>query len=165
MEDIRVYQNHVAFWGSPLSNFHRCKFVYKDVVWKSSEQCFMAMKAKHFNDEETYELILNARTPRQAKNLGRTVRNFDFSWAGVSKSIMFEVVLAKFSQNEDLKELLLSEEFRGKKFVEGSPVDKKWGVGMIWTDPAIDDESKWQGENLLGQVLDEVRERLLEQNA
>ncbi len=162
MRGLRVYQNHVAFCGSPFSNFHRCRFVYQDVTWKSSEQCFMAMKAKHFKDEASYELILASTTPRKAKVLGQNVQNFDESWAVVSKLIMFDVVLAKFSQNEDLKSLILSDEFKGKKFVEGSPDDKKWGVGIHYTDPAIDDESNWKGSNLLGQVLDEVRERLSE---
>ena len=162
MRGLKVYQNHVAFWGSPFSNFHQCTFVYNDVTWTSSEQCFMAMKAKHFKDEASYELIHASTTPKEAKALGRKVKNFDMSWAKVSKSIMFEVVLAKFSQNEDLKSLILSDEFKGKKFVEGSPDDKKWGVGMKYTDPAIDDESNWEGSNFLGQVLDEVRERLSE---
>lgn len=160
MRGLKVYQNHVAFWGSPFSNFHRCKFVYNDVVWKSSEQCFMAMKAKHFKDEESYERILESTTPKEAKALGRKVKNFNFSWWSVSESIMFEIVLAKFSQNDDLRSLILSDEFKGKKFVEGSPSDKKWGVGMRWDNPKIDDESNWDGSNLLGKVLDKVREQL-----
>jgi len=160
---MRVYQNHVAFWGSasPFSNFYPCRFVYKDVEWKSSEQCFMAMKAKCFKDEESYNRILESNTPQEARRLGRRVRGFNgILWFLASKSIMFEVVLAKFSQNDDLKSLILSDEFKGKKFVEGSPYDKKWGVGMRYTNPAIDDESNWKGKNLLGKVLDKVRERL-----
>ena len=70
MRGLKVYQNHVAFWGSPFSNFHPCTFVYKDVEWKSSEQCFMAMKAKYFKDDESYERILNSTTPKEAKALG-----------------------------------------------------------------------------------------------
>jgi len=160
MRGLKVYQNHVAFWGSPFSNFHPCRFVYKDVEWKSSEQCFMAMKALHFKDAESYERILESTTPKEAKAIGRKVRNFSFGWSAVSESIMFEVVLAKFSQNDDLKSLILSDEFKGKKFVEGSPYDKKWGVGMRYTNPAIDDESNWEGKNLLGKVLDKVRKQL-----
>jgi hypothetical protein len=160
MRGLKVYQNHVAFWGSPFSNFHKCKFVYKDVVWKSSEQCFMAMKAKHFKDEESYKRILESTTPKEAKDLGRKVKNFNSSWNIVSESIMFDIVLAKFSQNDDLRSLILSDEFKGKKFVEGSPSDKKWGVGMRWDNPKIDDESNWKGSNLLGKVLDKVREQL-----
>ena len=56
MENIAIYRNHVAFWGSPLSNFYHCSFIYDDTEWKSSEQCFMAMKAKFFKDKETYNL-------------------------------------------------------------------------------------------------------------
>lgn len=160
MRGLKVYQNHVAFWSSPFSNFHKCTFVYDGVEWKSSEQCFMAMKAKYFKDEESYVRILESTTPKEAKALGRKVKNFSFSWNNVSKSIMFDIVLAKFSQNDDLKSLILSDEFKGKKFVEGSPSDKKWGVGMRYTNPAIDDESNWEGSNLLGKVLDKVREQL-----
>ena len=160
MRGLKVYQNHVAFWGSPFSNFHPCTFVYKDVEWKSSEQCFMAMKAKYFKDDESYERILNSTTPKEAKALGRKVKNFNFLWNFVSESIMFDIVLAKFSQNDDLKRLILSDEYKGKKFVEGSPSDTKWGVGMRYTNPAIDDESNWEGSNLLGKVLDKVREQL-----
>ncbi|MBO7587642.1 MAG: NADAR family protein [Bacteroidales bacterium] len=160
MKGLKVYQNHVAFWGSPFSNFHPCTFVYKDVEWKSSEQCFMAMKAKYFKDDESYERILNSTTPKEAKALGRKVKNFNFLWNFVSESIMFDIVLAKFSQNDDLKRLILSDEYKGKKFVEGSPSDTKWGVGMRYTNPAIDDESNWEGSNLLGKVLDKVREQL-----
>ena len=160
MKGLKVYQNHVAFWGSPFSNFHPCTFVYKDVEWKSSEQCFMAMKAKYFKDDESYERILNSTTPKEAKALGRKVKNFNFLWNFVSESIMFDIVLAKFSQNDDLKRLILSDEYKGKKFVEGSPSDTKWGVGMRYTNPAIEDESNWEGSNLLGKVLDKVREQL-----
>ena len=44
-------------------------------------------------------------------------------------------------------------------FVEGSPYDRIWGIGVHYKD-ASDDESTWRGENLLGKVLNEVRESL-----
>lgn len=37
----------------------------------------MYLKALHFGDVETAEKILLAETPKEAKNLGREVRNFD----------------------------------------------------------------------------------------
>lgn len=158
----KVYKNHVAFYhtDSPFSNFYPCTFVYDGVEWKSSEQCFMAMKAKCFKDEESYKRILESKTPGRARTLGRQVQNFNFTWIFVSKSVMFDIVLAKFSQNDDLRSLILSDEFKGKKFVEGSPIDKKWGVGIRWDNPKIDDESNWKGSNLLGKILDKVRKQL-----
>ena len=160
-KDIQIYDKHVAFWGSPFSNFYECKFVEGDNVWSSSEQCFMAKKAVFFGDRETFLEIIQATTPIEAKKLGRKVKNFDEkAWSEVSFNMMYEAVYAKFSQNEDLKTLLLSEEYENKSFVEGSPYDSIWGVKMYWDNPKIDDENNWKGENRLGKVLDKVREEL-----
>jgi ribA/ribD-fused uncharacterized protein len=66
----------------------------------------------------------------------------------------------KYSQSEDLKKMLLNPEFDGKHFVEASPLDGIWGIKCGETE-ALDDESNWKGQNLLGKALDEVREMLL----
>ena len=160
-KDIKIYNKHVAFWGSPLSNFYECSFEEKGIVWKSSEQCIMAKKAAYFDDFEIYDMILESETPKDAKKLGRQVRDFDAEkWSEVCFEKMYEAVYAKFSQNNNLKELILSDKFEGKGFVEGSPFDAIWGVKIDWRNPDIDDECNWQGQNLLGKVLDKVREEL-----
>ena len=159
--NLKVYDKHVAFWGSAFSNFYPCSFTEGGKVWKNSEQCFMAKKAEYFKDMEILEEILKAETPEKAKKLGRKVKNFDAEkWSKVCFDKMYDAVYAKFSQNNDLKELLLSSDFEGKSFVEGSPFDAIWGVKMDWRNPDIDNEKKWQGQNLLGKVLDKVREDL-----
>ena len=183
MEDIKIYDKHVAFWGSFLSNFYPCTFILnepfdviyeindvdeserKDFIWKSSEQCFMAHKAHCFMDFKTMGEIMSTEDPKEAKKLGRKVKDYnDEIWSSIRKTIMKKVVFEKFSQNEELKSLLLSEEFRGKTFVEGSPFDKVWGVGMDWRNPDIDNEENWKGKNLLGKVLTEIRDKFLEEN-
>ena len=159
--NLKVYDKHVAFWGSAFSNFYPCNFTEEGKVWKNSEQCFMAKKAKFFGDEEMYNAILNSETPKEAKKYGRLVKNFDTNkWAEVCFDKMYDAVYAKFSQNNDLKELLLSSDFEGKGFVEGSPFDAIWGVKMDWRNPDIDNEENWKGQNLLGKVLNKVREDL-----
>ena len=165
MEDIKIYDKHVAFWGSAFSNFYPCSFTEGGKVWKNSEQCFMAKKAEYFKDMEILEEILKAETPEKAKKLGRKVKNFDAEkWSKVCFDKMYDAVYAKFSQNNDLKELLLSSDFEGKGFVEGSPFDAIWGVKMDWRNPDIDNEENWKGENLLGKVLTEIRDKFLEEN-
>ena len=158
-----VYDKHVAFWGSPFGNFYKCNFTYKDFAWKSSEQAYMAEKAIYFKDYGTLYDILMADTPREAKRLGRQVKNFDANkWNKVSFDIMFDIVLQKFLQNDDLMNLIKDPEYKDKHFVEGSPEDGIWGVKVSWDDPRIDDESNWNGENRLGKVLDKVRQYLIE---
>lgn len=161
MKNVKIYDKHVAFWGSAFSNFYPCHFQEGDWHWISSEQCFMAKKAEYFKDTEILEEILKAETPEKAKKLGRQVRDFDSErWSEVCFDKMYEACYAKFSQNKDLKDFILSKEFEGKDFVEGSPFDAIWGVKMDWKNPDIDNEENWQGQNLLGKVLNKVRENL-----
>lgn len=159
----KVYDKHVALWGSPLGNFHKCKFSYKNFTWSSAEQAYQAEKAMYFDDYSAFYKILSTDSPKEAKEIGQTVRGFDkVLWNKVSQSFMYDIVYQKFAQNEDLTNLILSDEFKGKHFVEGSPVDGIWGVRVAWDNPRIDDESNWDGENRLGKVLDDVRNELIE---
>ena len=69
---------------------------------------------------------------------------------------MYDGVYAKFSQNPELKTQLLA---TGEKvLVEASPYDKIWGIGFNKSD-ALTSKAKW-GQNLLGKVLMEVRNKL-----
>lgn len=157
-----IYDKHVAFWGSEFSNFYPCRFTFDGIDWKSSEQCFMAQKAKFFNDEETYDLILKSKTPEEAKKLGRLVKNYDDEkWGEVREEKMYNAVLQKFLQNNDLQMLITRKDLMDKDFVEGSPFDGVWGVKMDYRNDLIDDESNWNGTNLLGKVLNRVRNYLL----
>lgn len=57
---------------------------------------------------------------------------------------------------------ITSDEFEGKHFVEASPYDELWGVGLGEADELIKDPKNWKGENWLGKILDDVRVALLE---
>ena len=160
---VNITENYVAFWGSIFSNFYKCDIHATNDWWdrpidlhfSSSEQYFMWEKATYFNDNETAEKILNAETPVDAKRLGREVKNFnDKEWEKVREAAMWK-------QNEDLKKIITDPIFAKRKFVEGSPIDKIWGVGLVWTDPKIADEKNWNGLNLFGKTLDKVRLQLV----
>jgi predicted NAD-dependent protein-ADP-ribosyltransferase YbiA (DUF1768 family) len=47
-------------------------------------------------------------------------------------------------------------EIQVRRFVEGSPVDRVWGVGLKWDDPKCEEEASWRGENRLGKCHDEA---------
>lgn len=74
--------------------------------------------------------------------------------------VVFNGNLLKFSDNKDLEDLLLST--KGTTLVEASPIDKIWGIGLDESTARITPVSKWMGENLLGIVLTDVRDFIIE---
>jgi len=119
----------------------------------------MAAKASVFGDQDTLAAIMAASTPKEQKELGRQVRNFETDvWSAVAYRIVCIMNFEKFSANPDLKARLLRTETR--HLVEGAWYDRIWGVGLSWDDPAIDDKTNWQGSNWLGEALMAVRSEL-----
>lgn len=163
----RVTDNYVFFFGSFMSNFARCKFLWtfdgERHEFFCTEQAFMWAKAKFFGDEETAQKILDEDDdPLVCKHLGREVRGYDDEkWNEVRYNIMLEVNLARFQQCNYHRKKLLDPELDGKTFVEASPVDGIWGIKMGIKDEGILDSSNWKGQNLMGQVITDVRKRLM----
>jgi len=63
--------------------------------------------------------------------------------------------IAKFGKNTELGEYLKST--GNEVLVEAAHYDPVWGIGLHESDPDAQDPAKWKGQNLLGQVLMEVR--------
>ena len=162
---MRVTDKHVYFWGEFLSNWYPARFTEaregKTLEFFNSEQYFMYEKARAFGDEEiAMRILFEGKNPKQAKSLGRKVKGYnDEVWNKMRYKVMLRANLLKYLQNKDIEKLLLNEEFDGKNFVEASPIDRIWGIGCDEAT-ALDDESNWNGQNLLGKVLDEVRDIL-----
>jgi len=120
----------------------------------------MYHKALLFNDSDVATQILAATTPINVKALGRQVKNFDEQiWKENRYRIVKEGNLLKFTQHSDLKEKLLAT--KGKMLVEASPRDRIWGIGY-GAKNALANKEKW-GLNLLGVVLVEIRDEMLEE--
>lgn len=157
----------VLFWGGPLSNFYQSPYKVtlgdgRIVTMSCTEKHFMYIKAITFGDQETAEKILLAPSPGKAKALGRQVSGYDDAvWSKVRYNVMLEANLMKYRNNPELRRLLTKESWRNKHFVEASPYDRIWGIGLDMDDPKSHDPSQWRGQNLLGKCLDEVRETLL----
>ena len=119
----------------------------------------MIQKAKLFEDNEILNEIIKAKSPKEYKALGRKVKNFNRKkWDEKKLNIVFKGNMLKFSQNEELKNFLLST--NDKILAEASPYDKIWGIGIGEDDKDAYNIEKWKGENLLGIALMKVREEL-----
>lgn len=156
LENKRIY-----FWKGIFSQWHRNPIYdpVHDVHANCSEQLMMANKAWLFGDKEAAAEILATDSPRKQKEIGRRVQGYvDEVWAEKRLAIVSDISYLKFSQDKELKEILLAtEDF---ELVEASPEDPIWGIGMAQNDPDVLDKTKWKGQNLLGQAIMAARERL-----
>lgn len=161
---MKITDKYVLFWSGIFSNFAKTEYVSHDgITFCCSEQEFMYRKAIHFNDIPVAEKILIATDPKEIKALGREVKNFcSDEWSRVSRDYMFRACLSKFSTVPKARKAILS--YPGLHFVEASPYDRIWGIGLGETDPLAWDASSWRGTNWLGQVLDEVRSTIEAEN-
>lgn len=163
---------YLFFWGhqpskdgsitqSCFSQWWMAKFVVNGQNYPTTEHWMMVEKARLFDDKETLSRILQAKSPAEAKKLGRLVNSFDAKiWDEKKFEIVVEGNFHKFSQNPDLKEFLINTKER--VLVEASPVDNIWGIGLAATNPNVENPLLWKGENLLGYALMVVRDKLIE---
>jgi ribA/ribD-fused uncharacterized protein len=129
------------------------------VVFSCVEQLMMYDKAGLFDDNETAKKILKAKHPKQYKELGRQVKNFDQKlWDDMKYDIVYDAVLMKFQQNDSLREQLLAT--GGTLIAEASPTDAIWGIALSANDQLAKQPGSWKGKNLLGNALMEVRREL-----
>lgn len=142
-----------------LSNWYPSAFRVNGMAFSSMEQFMMYRKAVCFCDEPVAAEILATDDVAKIKALGRRVSNYDESlWNGVRQIVVYEGLLAKFSQNEELRERLMA---TGSALLAECAVnDRIWGIGLSMKDPDRLDKSKWKGLNLLGYALMMVRERI-----
>lgn len=160
----------LMFWGhrpqrdgsvgpGALSQWWPSAFTVDGVRYASAEHWMMAGKARLFGDDDALAAILAARTPAEAKKLGRLVRDFDEArWSAARFDLVVAGNVAKFGQDPALRRYLL--DTRNRVLVEASPRDRVWGIGVGSTDDRATDPARWPGLNLLGFALMEARAQL-----
>lgn len=161
---------YLYFWGhqkaksgkitkSCFSQWYPSPFLVAEVQYATAEHWMMASKARLFKDDETLAQILETMDPKDAKALGRKVKNFnEVLWKKEARRLVAEGNTAKFGQNAELKEFLLGT--GDSILVEASPYDRIWGIGLKEDDERAKYPASWQGQNLLGFALMDVRESL-----
>lgn len=129
-----------------FSNFAARPILVGNVEWPTSEHYFQAQK--FMPNWELVNRVRRAPSPRESKRLGSS-RSLPLraDWEEVKESVMLTALRAKFTQHDDLRELLLS---TGRsRLVEHTWRDSYWGDGGDGT-----------GLNRLGVLLMQVRDEL-----
>ncbi|MFJ6014558.1 NADAR family protein [Streptomyces sp. NPDC092952] len=161
---------YLHFWGhrprpdgrvgaSCLSQWWPSPFTVGTVRYASSEHWMMAAKARLFGDAESEAAAVAAKSPAEAKKVGRLVRGFDEAiWERERFALVTAGSVHKFRAHPELREFLVN---TGERvLVEASPMDRVWGIGLAADDPRAARPAAWRGLNLLGFALMDARAEL-----
>lgn len=162
--------NYIFFWGHinkasrpvgefVLSQWYPAPFAVSGIVYKTSAHWMMGRKALLFGDRDTFKKILNADRPEDVRALSQNIKGFDeLKWIEWRYEIVKEGNFHKFNQHKKLRAYLLNT--MDAVLVETNPVDEVWGIGLTPDSKFLKNPYAWNGLNLLGFALMEVREYL-----
>jgi ribA/ribD-fused uncharacterized protein len=126
-----------------LSNFHPVEIKYGNLVFKSVESAFQALKSEDF---EVRKMFVDLG-PAEAKALGRKIK-LRGDWNKIKDNVMEYLLRIKFKNIELRRALLATGE---QELVEGNYWnDRYWGVDLRSNI----------GENKLGKLLMRIRKEI-----
>lgn len=150
MKEIRFYRANEKPYGV-FSNLYRRPIIFEGETFATSEHAYQAGKARK---REVREWLMAAPSPALLAMAAHGLYYWDVTpgWSRIKFDRMRDVLRAKFTQHEDLKEVLLSTD--NARLVESATVDNP--VNRLWG------EVNGVGQNMLGVLLMEIRAELLE---
>ena len=147
-DEIRFYRASEKPYGA-FSNLYRRSVQFEGEVFATSEHAYQAGKARK---REVRDWVLSAPSPALVAMAAHGLYYWDIvpGWSRTKFDRMRGVLRAKFTQHDDLRELLLST--GDARLVESATVDNE--VNRLWG------EVNGEGRNMLGQLLMELRAEL-----
>lgn len=134
-----------------FSNFTPCHIEFEGVSYQNSEAAWQSLKSLDMDTRKSFSEL----SAGQAKKKGRRVA-LRSDWESVKYQLMVDVCYAKFTQNEEFKQVLLST--GDDTIVE----DTTGWHDNIWGNCNCPKCQNKVGRNLLGKALMEVRARIVE---
>ena len=131
-----------------LSNFYDCEVTYNGITYKNTEAAFQAQKTTSIPKRLEFANFNASQSKKEGRKLA--LRQ---DWEEVKGQVMYEICLAKFTQNEDLKTKLLSTD--GYHLIEGN-----YWHDNTWGNCTCEKCKNIVGENKLGKILMQIREEL-----
>ena len=144
---------------SPLSNFNmKYPIQVQGVPYSCNEQFIQSQKADLFDDKQAKARIMASENPREMKQIGRKIRGYvDSVWKSHTEQIVMECVRRKVYDHQEVQDYLLS---TGDRLIGEGTTDPHFGVGLHISDIRVLSYNEWQGNNLMGKALMEVRSEI-----
>lgn len=152
-QEIRFYRASEKPYGA-FSNLYRREIEFEGETFVTSEHAYQAGKARK---AEVKDWLMAAPSPSLLAMAAHGLYYWDISpgWSQKKFDRMRGVLYAKFTQHQDLRDLLLST--GTARLIETATVDNE--VNRLWG------EVNGQGKNMLGELLMELRARLRTEGA
>ena len=146
--EIRFYRANERPYGA-FSNLYKRSIEFDGVIYPTSEHAYQAGKARK---AAVRDWLMSAPSPALLAMAAHGLYYWDISpgWSTRKFDRMRLVLMAKFTQHADLKELLLNT--GDAMLIETATVDNE--VNRLWG------EVNGIGRNMLGRLLMEVRTQL-----
>jgi ribA/ribD-fused uncharacterized protein len=149
-DEIRFYRASEKPYG-PFSNLYRRAIEFEGEVFATSEHAYQAGKARK---PEVKKWLMAAPSPALLAMAAHGLYYWDVApgWSKTKFDRMRAVLRAKFTQHEDLRELLLGtgDAVLIESATVDNPVNRRWG------------QVNGVGSNMLGVMLMELRAELRE---
>lgn len=139
---------------SKLSSLYEHSFVLDGREWHSVEQFVQHSKAEDAGDLRAAREIRISSDPLDSMAVGRRVRPGN-NWKSKGPEAMRRAQIAKFS-TRSMKLVLQNT----RRVIAEATRDRYWGIGVALHDKDCMNSHKWQGENMVGKILMEVRDQL-----
>lgn len=148
MTEIRFYRANEKPYGA-FSNLYRRPLLFENTSFATAEHAYQAGKARK---PEVRAWLMAAPSPALLAMAAHGLYQWDIapSWSRIKFDRMRAVLHAKFTQHDDLREMLLST--GAARLVESATVDN--AVNRLWG------EVNGVGKNMLGVLLMELRTQL-----
>ncbi|WP_299401856.1 NADAR family protein [uncultured Roseobacter sp.] len=148
MDEIRFYRASEKPYGV-FSNLYRREIRFEGETFSTSEHAYQAGKARK---PQVRKWLMEAPSPSLLAMAAHGLYYWDIApgWSKSKFDRMRAVLRAKFTQHEDLRQLLLST--GDARLVESTTTDN--AVNRLWG------EVNGEGKNMLGVMLMELRAEL-----
>ena len=128
-----------------LSNFYQAEVEFEGMMYPSTEHAYQAAKTLDIKSRAMFQ----GGTAGQAKRLGQVIiLRDDWTHDNVKISVMYAVLLDKFTRHQDLRKQLIATS--PNELIEGNTWnDTFWGV------------CDGKGKNHLGKLLMSIRQEII----
>ena len=157
-----VNQRTICFRGPQcvMSNMYPCTVPFRNKQFPSSEHAYQWEKAMTVGDFSAAQQILEAPDGFTAKKISQRMDKqcLDIWRQHYSVRVMKKIAQAKFENVEEFREELIDS--KGMFLIETTS-DTFWGVGFLQDVAAYCRPQYWPGENVMGRILMELRDKYL----